>query len=103
MKGLDRYLASAYDEQADYGEWIDERVEDLMRDECNPFKPENIMDAIADECLYHKDGDIEQFAELMAKREVTALGRMVFGRIIDYWERRAESQAIEDWERGNRD
>lgn len=103
MSGLDRYLESAYNEQGDYADWLEDRINDLMMDEYNPFKSENIMDAIANECLYHKDGDLEQFADLMAKREVTALGRMVFGRIIDYWERRAEEHAIEDWGKGNRD
>ena len=103
MSGLDRYLESCYNEQADRDDWLQDRVDELMIGEYSPFTPKNIVEAIYEDCLYSKDGDLEQFADLMAKREVTALGRMVFGRIIDYWERQAENQAIEDWNGGNRD
>lgn len=99
----DRWLEAPYREQADYEDWLEDRVNELMKGECDPFKEQNIVTAIYEDCLISKDGDLEQFADLMAKREVTALGRMVFGRIIDYWERQAENQAIEDWAKGNRD
>jgi hypothetical protein len=103
MNGLDRYLESGYSDQADRDDWLQDRVNELMMGEYDPYKPKNIVEAIYEDCLYTKEGDLEQFADLMAKREVTALGRMVFGRIIDYWERRAEEHAIEDLNGGNRD
>ena len=99
----DRWLESPYEEQAQYEDFLTERINELMMGEYDPYKPENIVEAIYEDCLFTKDGDLEQFADLMAKREVTALGRMVFGRIIDYWERQAENQAVEDWGKGNRD
>ena len=103
MSAYDRWLESPFQEQCRQEEFLEDRVNELMMGEYNPFTPKNIVEAIYEDCLYSKEGDLEQFADLMAKREVTALGRMVFGRIIDYWERQAENQAIEDWNNGNRD
>jgi hypothetical protein len=99
----DRWLETPYEDQAQYDDWIGERVNELMMGVYNPYTAKNIVEAISEECLFSKEGDIEQLADLMERREVTMLGRMVFGRIIDYWERQAEEHAIEDWGKGNRD
>jgi hypothetical protein len=103
MTAYDRWLESPFQEQCRQEDFLEERINELMMGEYDPYKPKNIVEAIYEDCLYSKEGDLEQFADLMAKREVTALGRMVFGRIIDYWERKAEEHAIEDWNGGNRD
>ena len=103
MKGLDRYLESAYEDQAKQDDWLADRVNDLMMNEYSPFTHKNIVEAIYDECLYRNDEELDHFQELIEKREVTQLGRFVFGRIVDYWERKAESQALEDWAKGNHD
>jgi hypothetical protein len=99
----DRWLEAPYQEQADYEDFLQGRVDELMMGVYNPYTAKNIVEAIMEECLFSKEGDIEQLADLMERREVTMLGRMVFGRIVDYWERQAENQAIEDWAKGNRD
>ena len=103
MTAYDRWLESPFQEQCRQEEFLEERVNELMMNEYNPYTTKNIIEAIMEECLFSKEGDAEQLADLMERREVTMLGRMVFGRIVDYWERQAENQAIEDWAKGNRD
>jgi hypothetical protein len=103
MTAYDRWLELTFQEQCRQEEFLEERVNELMMGVYNPYTAKNIVEAISEECLFSKEGDIEQLADLMERREVTMLGRMVFGRIVDYWERQAEEHAIEDWDKGNRD
>lgn len=69
-------------------------VVDLLNNECDPCKAKNIMDAIAEECLF-QNGGIERMVELMEERDTHQLGRFVYDRIISYWETQAENQAEE--------
>ena len=72
----------------------DDLIDDLMNNECNPFNEKNIITAIYEDCLF-QNADQFRFAELMEKREMTLLGRFVYGRIVEYWERQAEELAEE--------
>lgn len=84
-------LADSHETSLDnYSDLIDEI---LSEKEFSPFNPQNIMDAIADECLYNKSEDLDRLTELLETRDVTNLGRFVFGRIVDYWEKKAEEEA----------
>ena len=65
----------------------------LMEDGFNPFKPDNIYSAIADDCLFKNKEELEYLSDLMEKREITQLGRFVFGRVVDYWEKQALKEA----------
>lgn len=78
---------------------LNDRVDELMMGDYNPFHPKNIIEAISEDCLFRND---DQFlmAELMETREMTQLGRFVYGRIIDYWERMALECAKEERAKG---
>lgn len=82
---------------ADSNESSNDALNDLAEEiisepEFNPFHPRNIIIAIYEDCLFRND-DQFRIAELMEKREIHNLGRLVYGRIIDYWERRAKEEA----------
>ena len=83
------------DAQQSKSDSIDDEFVDLLNNECNPFDPNNIMDAISDGEVLYQNGGIERMVELMEERDLLQLGRMVYDRIISYWERQAEEQAIE--------
>lgn len=88
------HLEKLADEHESGYDITDDLVCDLLNNECNPFTEKNIITAIYEDCLF-READQFRFAELMEKREMTELGRFVYGRIVDYWERQAEELAEE--------
>lgn len=83
-------LADSHESASDALHDLAEEI--ISEPEFNPFNPRNIIIAIYEDCLFRND-DQFRIAELMEKREIHNLGRFVYGRIIDYWERRAKEEA----------
>ena len=89
-------------QQASY-EAIGDEACDLLNNECNPYNAQNIMEAICNQEVLFQNGGIEQMIELMETRDTHQLGRMVYDRIISYWEREAEEIAIDRYNRSRGD
>ena len=85
-------LADRYERSYDIA---DDEVCDLLNNECDPYKPDNIVEAIVNVEVLFQNGGLEQMADLMERRELHHLGRMVFDRIVSYWESQAEEIAVE--------
>ena len=92
MSKLD-WQESLADSNARGGDEVNDLAEEIISEpEFNPFHPRNIIVAIYEDCLFQND-DQFRIAELMEKREIHNLGRFVYGRIIEYWEKRAMEEA----------
>lgn len=85
-------LADALQKSNDF---IDDEACDLLKNECNPFNPDNIMEAISNQEVLYQNGGIERMVELMEERDLLQLGRMVYDRVITYWEKQADELAID--------
>lgn len=85
-------LADRYENSYDIN---DEVVCELMNGECDPYKPNNIVEAICNQEVLFQKGGLEQMVDLMERRELHQLGRMVYDRLVSYWEAQAEEIAVE--------
>jgi hypothetical protein len=85
-------LADALQQSNDF---IDDAACELLNNECNPFNANNIMEAISNQEVLYQNGGIERIVELMEERDLLQLGRMVYDRVITYWEKQAEELAVE--------
>lgn len=96
MSKLD-WQESLADSNARGSDEVNDLAEEIISEpEFNPFHPRNIIVAIYEDCLFQSDGTTQgefRIAELMEKREIHNLGRFVYGRIIEYWEKRAMEEA----------
>lgn len=102
MHNYDKWLESGAHANEDEETFLSERICELMNGRYDPFKKENILTAILEDCLFH-GSDLETMSDYMEQRKMTELGLLVKCRIVEYWERQAERHAIEDWEVNNRD
>ena len=85
-------LADRYERSYDIA---DDEVCDLLNNECNPYDPMNIVEAIVNAEVLFQHGGLERMVELMESRELHQLGRMVYDRIVSYWESQAEEIAVD--------
>ena len=89
------YLEKLADSHQRISDDIDDEVSELLKGECNPLTPNNIMDAISNGEALYQNGGIERMVELMEERDLLQLGRMVYDRVISYWEKQAEEIAVD--------
>lgn len=98
MSKLDQWLEAPYDEAERENESHQERAAELLNGSYSPFLPDNIQEAISNECLYQND-DLQTIADYMEQRKFAELGLLVKVRIEEYWEKMADSHAYDDWEK----
>ena len=91
------WLSSGAHANEDEEIYIEERISELLKLECDPNRIGNVCEAIGEDCLYnHK----EQIEEAMRTRDFVALGRLLWGDVFEYWENMAMTIAQDEVEQG---
>lgn len=98
MTAYDRWLEQPYQEAAERDDAIDEMVESLMQDECDPQNVDVFLDALANECL--EKIPLKLAEALKAGHE--ALGRVIADAVRDYCVTQAENLAVERYNQHGR-
>lgn len=96
MTDYDRWLEQPYQEAAERDDAIDEMVEALMQDECDPQNVDVFLDALANDCLAKTSLD----EALKAGHE--ALGRVIADAVHAYCVTQAENLAVERYNQHGR-
>ena len=97
MSRYDSWLESGAHDFESEEIWLDERVCELMKEECNPNAFHNLTEAIGEDCLTkHK----EQIEEALQTRNFEVLGRLIWSDVYDYWENQANNWAANEWQQG---
>ena len=94
---IDRHLMSLAEEDARLEEEFNERVCELLNDEWNPDKFDNVMEAINNDVLYPIR---EQLEYAILHNDFTEYGRLIFKQAEEWCIGRAEEQANEEFARG---
>ncbi len=102
MHNYDKWLESGAHENEDQETFLSDRTVELLNNEYNPYDPDNIYYALAEDSTFKTD-DLQTMADYMAQRKHAELGLLIKCRIIEFWEKKAENHAYEDWEAGYRD
>ena len=87
MNMHDRY----YEEPDDDGEQIEQEIDDLLKNENNPYTSENILQALVNDALMPS---IETLATLLEKGDTAAAGVVLSARLYTYWEERTRDEVL---------
>jgi len=95
MTKYDSWLESGAHGDEDEEIFRENREAELLNDECDPTKIENIVEALENECLQlHKDALEEAFIS----NDKEKIGTIVRASVCEYWEFMAEKWALDEWE-----
>jgi hypothetical protein len=94
MTKYDSWLESGAHDGEDEEIFRENREAELLNDECDPTKVENIVEALQNECLEpHKDALEEAFIS----NDKEKIGTIIRASVCEYWELQAEKFAYEEW------
>lgn len=94
---MDRYLMSQANAEQELDEEFALRVCELLEDEWNPEKFDNVMESINNDCLYPVR---EQLEYAILHNDFTEYGRLIFKQVEEYCIKQAEDQANYEFSRG---
>lgn len=94
---MDRFLMAQADAEAQLEEDFYLRVCELLNEEWNPEKFQNVMEAINDDCLYPIKEALEY---CIMHNDFTEYGRIIFKQVEEYCIKQAEDQANLEFSRG---
>ena len=89
MSMHDRY----YEPEDDDSDAIEERIEELLKTDNNPYTADNIFEALQDDALAPS---METLATLLEQGDTAAAGVVFSSRIYTYWEERTRNEVLED-------
>jgi hypothetical protein len=97
MNKHDSWLQAGAHNSEDEEVYTENRVDELLKKECNPCAYDNLVESISEDCLIkHK----EQIEDALQKRDFAVLGRLIWSDMYDYWEKSANNWAHDDWQQG---
>jgi hypothetical protein len=94
---MDRFLMAQADAEAQLDEEFYERVCELLNDEWNPEKFDNVMTAIQEDVLYPVREALEYS---ILHNDFTEYGRLIFKQVEEYCIKQAEDQANYEFSKG---
>lgn len=89
MSMHDRY----YEPEDDDGEEIEERIEELLKDEHYPYSAENIEEAILNDAMI---AHTETLADLLSKGKTNEAGVVLSSLLYTYWEERSRDRVLDN-------
>lgn len=89
MSMHDRY----YEPEDDDYEEIEERIEDLLKEENYPYSAKNIEEAILNDAMYPHS---ETLADLLSKGDTAAAGVVLSSLLYTYWEDRSRDEVLDN-------
>lgn len=94
MTAYDRWLEKPYQDACAKQEAIEEVVEELLEDECNPQNPSVFLEAINEGACLTSDHIHARLAEILAKGHSYAdIGELVYDAVVEYCESTANIRA----------
>jgi hypothetical protein len=94
MTAYDRWLEKPYQDACAKQEAIEEVVEELLQDECNPQNPSVFLEAINEGACLDNDFVHSRLAEILAKGHSYAdIGELVYDAVVEYCESTANTRA----------
>ncbi len=102
MSKYDQWLESPYDDAERESAEYEFRAAELLNGEYSPYLPNNILEAIGNDCLFKND-DLETISDYMQQRKFVELGLLIKTRIEEYWENMADCHAYSDWQNRSHD
>lgn len=82
-----------YEPPDDDGEQIEERIEELLKDEYYPYSAENIEEAIMNDAMINHT---ETLADLLSKGKTEAAGVVLSSLLYTYWEERSRDRVLDN-------
>lgn len=94
---IDRFLMSQASAEQELDEEFALRVCELLNEEWNPEKFDNVMEAIGDDCLYKYKEGIEYS---ILHNDFSEYGLLIFKAVEEWCIKQAEDQANYEFSRG---
>ena len=94
MTGYDSWKESGAHDFDDEEIYLEEREIELLNNECDPSKAENILEALREGCL---DAHQETLETAFINNDKQIIGTIVRSAVCIYWEDMAKKWAMDDW------
>ena len=90
----DSWLESGAHDSEDEEIFRENREAELLNNECDPTKANNIVEALQNDCLDPHSAALE---EAFVNNDKEKIGTIIRASVCEYWEIMAEKWALDEW------